>query len=311
MDRVVSLLPSSTEIVHALGLSDRLVGRSHECDHPPELAHLPVLTEPKLDPQAPSAEIDARVKQLVSDGLSIYRVDAETLRALDPSLILTQTQCEVCAASTGDVEAALAGWVGSRPRIVSLEPSTLGDVWEDVLRIAEALGAPERGAELTAALADRVTEVAERTQRIRSHPSVACLEWLDPLMAAGNWVPELVTLAGGRNLLGRGGAHSPWLELEALVAADPDVIIALPCGFDLARTRAEMAGLTARPEWSGLRAVREDRVFVTDGNQYFNRPGPRLVDSLEILAEILHPGEFAPARRGAGWEPFPASSGAA
>ena len=306
MDRVVSLLPSSTEIVHALGLGERLVGRSHECDFPPELSHLPVLTEPKLDPAAPSAEIDARVKQLVSDGLSVYRVDAEALRRLAPTVILTQTQCEVCAASTSDVEAALADWVGDRPQIVSLEPSTLGDVWEDLLRVAEALGARERGAALAAALAERVTEIAERSQRLRPHPGVACIEWLDPLMAAGNWVPELVTLAGGRDLLGRGGAHSPWLEIDALVAADPEVIVALPCGFDLARTRAEMAPLTARPEWSGLRAVREGRVYVTDGNQYFNRPGPRLADSLEILAEILHPEEFAPTRRGADWQPYPA-----
>jgi len=304
MERVVSLLPSSTEIVHALGLADRLVGRSHECDHPPELADLPVLTEPKLDPAAPSAEIDARVKQLVSDGLSIYRVDAEALRRLDPGVILTQTQCEVCAASAGDVEAALAGWTGRRPRVVSLEPSTLGDVWEDVLRVAAALGAPERGQALAAALAERVTELAERTQRIRRRPGVACLEWLDPLMASGNWIPELVTLAGGRSVVGRGGAEAPWLELDALAAADPDVIVALPCGFDLARTRAELAPLAARPEWRALRAVREGRVFLTDGNHYFNRPGPRLVDSLEILAEILHPDEFPPARRGAGWEPI-------
>jgi iron complex transport system substrate-binding protein len=304
MDRVVSLLPSSTEIVHALGLSERLVGRSHECDHPPELAHLPVLTEPKLDAEAPSAEIDARVKQLVSQGLSVYRVDAEALRRVEPTVILTQTQCEVCAASANDVEAALAGWVGHRPRVVSLEPETLDDVWQDVLRVADALGEPARGAELAAALADRVTTTAERTQRIRARPSVACLEWLDPLMAAGNWVPELVTLAGGRNLLGQSGAHSPWLELAELAAADPDVIVALPCGFDLARTRAELPPLAERPEWQALRAVREGRVYLTDGNQYFNRPGPRLVDSLEILAEILHPGEFAPAHRGTGWQPL-------
>ncbi len=304
MDRVVSLLPSSTEIVHALGLSERLVGRSHECDHPPELAHLPVLTEPKLDAEAPSAEIDARVKQLVSQGLSVYRVDAEALRRVEPTVILTQTQCEVCATSANDVEAALAGWVGHRPRVVSLEPETLDDVWQDVLRVADALGEPARGAELAAALADRVTTTAERTQRIRARPSVACREWLDPLMAAGNWAPELVTLAGGRNLLGQSGAHSPWLELAELAAADPDVIVALPCGFDLARTRAELPPLAERPEWQALRAVREGRVYLTDGNQYFNRPGPRLVDSLEILAEILHPGEFAPAHRGTGWQPL-------
>ena len=303
MDRVVSLLPSSTEIVHALGLAGRLVGRSHECDHPPELSGLPVLTQPKLDPEAPSAEIDARVKQLVSDGLSIYRVDAEKLRALAPTLILTQTQCEVCAASPRDLEAALESWVGQRPRVLSLEPNSLGDVWEDLLRVAEALGEPERGATLAAELAERIRAVAERSQRLRPQPRVACLEWLDPLMAAGNWVPDLVTLAGGSDPLGPRGVHSPWLELEALVAADPDVIVALPCGFDLERTRRELPVLEAQPEWQSLRAVREGRVYLTDGNQYFNRPGPRLVESLEILAQILHPEEFAPTHRGSGWQP--------
>jgi iron complex transport system substrate-binding protein len=304
MERVASLLPSSTEIVCALGLGDRLVGRSHECDFPADaVAGLPVLTAPKLDAGAPSAEIDTRVKQLVRDGLSIYRVDPETLRQAAPTIILTQEQCDVCAASPEDVERALADWTGERPTVLSLEPKTLGDVWDDVQRVADALGESARGAEVTAELASRLTEIAERTQRIRERPSVACIEWPDPLMAAGNWVPELVTLAGGRDLLGAGGAHSPWLEMEALVAADPDVIVAMPCGFDLARTRAEMAPLEARPEWQALRAVREGRVFLTDGNQFFNRPGPRLVDSLRILAEILHPEEFTPSLRGAAWEP--------
>jgi iron complex transport system substrate-binding protein len=308
MERVASLLPSTTEIVCALGLGPSLVGRSHECDFPPEVRALPVLTEAKLDSRAPSREIDDRVRQLVRDALSIYRVDAEKLRALAPSLVLTQEQCDVCAASPKDVEAALASWTGGRPRVLSLAPSTLGDVWGDLVRVAAALGVAERGEALAEKLASRLTDVSERTLRIRPRPRVAAIEWTDPLMAAGNWMPELIALAGGESLFGETGRHSPWLDWEALRAADPDLIVVLPCGFDLARTRREMAPLARQPGWSELRAVREGRIFLTDGNQYFNRPGPRLVESLEILAEILHPAEFPARHLGSGWEPL--SSGA-
>jgi iron complex transport system substrate-binding protein len=268
------------------------------------VAALPVLTEAKLDARAPSRAIDDRVRELVAEGLSIYRVDAERLRALAPSVVLTQEQCEVCAASPRDLEAALAQWLGARPRIVSLSPRTLGDVWGDLVTVADALGDAPRGEALARSLADRIAEVAERTLRLRPRPRVAAIEWTDPLMAAGNWMPELVALAGGANLFGDTGRHSPWLEWEALKGADPDAIVVLPCGFDLARTRAEMAPLAARPGFAALRAVREGRVFLADGSQYFNRPGPRLVDSLEILAEMLHPGEFPARHRGAGWEPW-------
>jgi iron complex transport system substrate-binding protein len=303
MQAVASLLPSTTEIVCALGCRERLVGRSHECDFPPEVAALPALTRPKLDASAPSRAIDERVKSLVRDGLSVYHVDAEKLRELRPDLVLTQDQCEVCAASLGDVEEALATWTGARPRVLSLDPKTLGDVWGDLVRVSEALGVPERGRSLCEELATQVDRVTEQTQRVRRRPSLACIEWIDPLMAAGNWVPELVTLAGGHDLFGESGSASPWIDLASLAAADPDVILALPCGFDLARTRAELPALARQPGWQALRAVREGRVFVADGNQYFNRPGPRLADSLEILAEILHPDLFPPRLRGTGWEP--------
>jgi iron complex transport system substrate-binding protein len=304
MERVVSLLPSLTEIVCALGCADGLVGRSHECDFPDGVRALPVLTAPKLDAGAPSRAIDDRVKSLVRDGLSVYRVDADALRELAPTLILTQDQCEVCAASLSDVEAALAEWTGAAPRVLSLDPKLLGDVWGDIVRVAEALGVSERGHALCEELAARVSDVAEQTQRVRPHPGVVCIEWIDPLMAAGNWVPELVTRAGGRNLHGESGAHSPWLDLGTLAASDPDVVVVLPCGFDVARSRAELPVLAERPEWKELRAVRRGRVFLADGNQYFNRPGPRLADSLEILAEILHPDHVAPRHRGSGWQPL-------
>jgi iron complex transport system substrate-binding protein len=304
MHRIASLLPSTTEIVCALGLGPALVGRSHECDFPPEVRALPSLTEPKLDSRAESRAIDDRVKQLMREGLSVYRVDAEKLRALAPSVVLTQEQCEVCAASPRDIEAALASWTGGQPRVVSLAPSTLADVWGDLVTVAAALGVRERGEALAERLASRLTDVSERTLRIRPRPRVAAIEWTDPLMSAGNWMPELIALAGGTPVFGETGAHSGWLEWEALRAAEPDVIVVLPCGFDLARTRREMAPLAAQPGWSELRAVRAGQVFLTDGNQFFNRPGPRLVESLEILAEILHPAEYPARHRGTGWEPY-------
>jgi iron complex transport system substrate-binding protein len=242
VDRIASLLPSTTEIACALGFQSALVGRSHECDFPSGVERLPVLTAPKLDSTRPSAEIDQRIKALVRDGLSVYRVDAERLRELAPDVILTQDQCEVCAASLADVEAALRDWSDSPPRVVSLAPGTLGDVWRDVTRVAEALRAPERGQALAAALTDRVSDLAEQALRIRERPRVACIEWIDPLMAAGNWVPELVALAGGDSVFGEAGAHSPWIPWEALRDADPDAIVVLPCGFDLPRTRATVPG---------------------------------------------------------------------
>lgn len=304
MARIVSLLPSTTEIACALGCEAQLVGRSHECDHPPGVARLPVLTQPKLDTRAASRAIDERVEALVRDGLSVYRVDADRLRALAPDVILTQDHCEVCAASREDVEAALTRWLGTRPRVLSLDPRTLGDVFASLLRVADALGVAERGRTLAADLADTLTGHAERAQARPGRPSVACLEWIDPPMGAGNWMPELVTLAGGRNLFGTLGAHSPWLEWTALRDADPDVLVVLPCGFGLARTRSEISALSDREGFASLRAVREGRVFLADGHRFFNRPGPRLVESLRILCELLHPDAFEPSWRGDAWEPL-------
>jgi iron complex transport system substrate-binding protein len=303
--RIASLLPSTTEIACALGFQAALVGRSHECDFPPGVERLPVLTSPKLDAAAPSRAIDASVRALVRDGLSVYRVDAQRLRELAPDVILTQDQCEVCAASLADVEAALAEWTGGRPRVLSLHPRSLGDVFADFQRVAAELDVPERGERVAAALANRLSDVGERTGRLRERPRVVCLEWIDPPMAAGHWMPELVTLAGGRALLAETGAPSSWITLEELAAADPEAIVVLPCGFDVARTRRELPALSGRPEWRELRAVRAGRVCLADGHALMNRPGPRLVESLEVLAEILHPEEFAPRHRGGWWEPAP------
>jgi iron complex transport system substrate-binding protein len=300
MPHIVSLIASATEIVCALGYGDQLVGRSHECDYPKEVERLPVCTGPRFDVTGSSREIDELVKATLRESPSVYRVDAELLQALEPDVIVTQAQCEVCAVSEKDVVAALGADQG-RTRVVVLSPLALADVWHNIGQVAEALGVPERGQALAAALQQRVASIAAQAQRLAARPTVACLEWLDPLMAAGNWVPELVELAGGVNLFGAAGRHAPALGWDELCRADPDVIVALPCGFDLQRTRRELAAVAARPGWDRLTSVRQGRVYATDGNQFFNRPGPRLVESLEILAEILHPQAFPFGHAGSDW----------
>jgi iron complex transport system substrate-binding protein len=302
--RVISLLPSATEIVSALGGEELLVGRSHECDWPPSVAHLPVCTSTRINADASSREIDGQVKQFLAAALSLYEVQLAKLRELRPDLILTQAQCEVCAVSVPDLERALADWTGTRPRILSLSPQRLTDIWEDHRRVAEALGLLERGREAIRRLKSRVVSVIERTCLMKRRPSVACLEWLDPLMAAGNWVPELVELAGGLNLFGEAGKHSPWLNHETLREHDPEFIVVMPCGFNVARSRGEIAALSSRAGWANLRAVKQGRVYLADGNQFFNRPGPRIVESLEILAEMLHPDLFRFGHRGRAWQPL-------
>jgi iron complex transport system substrate-binding protein len=289
--RIVSLLASATEIVCALGLEDQLAGRSHECDYPESIKCLPVCTAPKFAVTGSSAEIDRRVKETLQSDTSVYEVDAALLDELRPDVIVTQAQCEVCAVSLRDVEAAVAR-MRTRPRVVSLNPNSLAEVWADVRAVAAGCGVPARGETLVADLQARMRAVAGRASGL-PRPTVACIEWIDPLMAAGNWVPELVELAGGINLVGEAGKHSPWMTWDDLVGRDPDVIVVMPCGFDLERTRAELPALTARPGWSELKAVRAGRVWAADGNAYFNRPGPRLAEALEMLAEAFHPATFA------------------
>jgi iron complex transport system substrate-binding protein len=302
IDRIVSLVPSATEIVCALGFEAALVGRSHECDFPPSVRRLPALTAPKFDPDGTSYEVDQRVKAILQEALAVYRVDADLLKGLRPQVIVTQAQCEVCAVSLREVEAAVAAWLGEGPRIVALAPGALADVWGDVQRVGDALGVPENATTLLRGLHRRIEAIEADVRALPERPSVACVEWLEPLMAAGNWMPELVEMVGGVNLFGSAGEHSLWLEWTELAAADPDVILVLPCGYGIEQTRRELSALTGRPGWATLRAVREGRVCLADGNQYFNRPGPRLVESLEILAEVLHPGAVDYGHEGRGWQ---------
>ncbi|MEA2680572.1 MAG: iron complex transport system substrate-binding protein [Candidatus Binataceae bacterium] len=301
MPRIVTLLPSATEIVCALGFESELVGRSHECDFPPSVARVPALTEAKFNPEGTSAEIDRRVKKIVADALSVYRVDAPKLRELRPDVIVTQSQCEVCAVSESDVEAAVAEWLGARPKIVSLAPYALDDVFTDMQRVADALGASARGVDLVASLRARLSAISDILHNSAPRPTVAIIEWIDPLMAAGNWMPSLVEMAGGSNLFGTAGEHSPWMKFDDLAARDPDVIMISPCGFNMDRAAKDLPVLTNNPKWQQLSAVRNRRVFMADGNQYFNRPGPRIAESLEILAEIVHPELFRFGHEGSGW----------
>src|ERR1700691_1291853 len=239
MLRIVSLIASASEIVSSLGLSRYQVGRSHECDFPPEILALPVCTTPAFPTEGSSAEIDQRVKQRLASALSVYEVSRELLDTLQPTHVITQTQCRVCAVSLEDVERALTGWVASRPKLVALEPNSLADIWSDIRRVAAACGVAERGEETVAELQAKMRAISERAHGSPSRPRVACIEWHAPLMAAGNWVPELVEMAGAVNLFGEAGAHSPWMNWPQLVDADPDVLMTMPCGFDLERTCAE------------------------------------------------------------------------
>jgi iron complex transport system substrate-binding protein len=299
MPRIVSLIASATEIVHVLRQTAYQVGRSHECDFPEEVMTLPVCTRPRIPVDRSSEKIDRLVKESAAgNALSIYEVFDPVLERLQPTHILTQTQCEVCAVSLADVERSVARRLASHPRIVSLSAANLAGIWDDIREVAVALDLPGGGEWSIHALRQRMMAVADRAASL-PRPRVACLEWLEPLMAAGNWTPELVEMAGGANVFGEAGFHSPWITWEQVVDADPDVLVVAPCGFDIPHTRQEMYWLTGRPGWSGLRAVRDGRVYIADGNRYFNRPGPSVVETLEILAEILQ--QTGTRFRGSGW----------
>lgn len=300
--KIVSLLPSATEIVAALGLSDAIVGRSHECDYPEEIKDRLVCTEAQINSEKPSDQIDADVLDLVQKALSIYKIKTDVLEHLQPTHIITQDQCDVCAVNFADVEKAVAELTHSHPKVISLQPNVLSDVWLDIQRVAVTLQVESQSVLMQ--LQSRVEACKQKTQGLSENdrPTVAAIEWTAPLMATGNWIPELVELAGGQSLFGVVGKHSPYLKWEELAGANPEVIIIMPCGFDLDRTRQEAQQMMQHPDWLNLQAVKEGKVYITDGNSYFNRPGPRLVDSLEILAEILHPELFEFGYRGTAWE---------
>ncbi len=294
--RIVSLLASATEMIAELGCLDQMVGRSHECDYPHAILSLPVVSTTQIDVNTSSGQIDAQIKQLAQSkdevqgnalkALSIYALDVDLLQQLRPDVIFTQTQCEVCAVSERDVMQAVQQLTGLQPRIVALTPYRLSDVWEDVQRVGAALGRQDQAQ----ALVQRYQQRLERLSALaagKHRPRVTVLEWLDPLMAAGNWTPELIAYAGGESVFGEIGQHSPWLTWEELQGADPDVLVLSPCGFTLERTLQDLPLLQQHPAWQSLRAVQQGRVYAIDGNSYLNRSGPRLVESAELLARVL------------------------
>lgn len=302
--RIISLLPAATEIVCALGLQNQLVGRSHECDYPEGVKDLPVCSSAKFLSGSDSAEIDRQVKEILTDALSIYTIDKDLISTLSPDIIITQAQCEVCAVSLKDVESALEGLLDKDCRIISLEPNVLSDVYQDIRNIAAILGVPAQGEELLERSGERLDIIKHKLKFLSEKPKVACIEWLAPLMIAGNWTPELIEIAGGQPVLAVNGKHSPFVEFGDIQAEDPDIIVVAPCGFSISRTLQEINLLLELPGWQDLKAVKDNRVYIADGNQYFNRSGPRLIDSIEILAEIVNPKQFVFGYEGEGWLRF-------
>ncbi|MFY9529397.1 MAG: cobalamin-binding protein [Candidatus Acidiferrales bacterium] len=286
--RICSLLPSATETLYALGLGDSVVGITHECDYPPEAAEKPALIRPRVDPAASPAEVDEQVRELIERGESIYGVDDELLRRLKPDLIITQDLCHVCAASPDDLATALTR-LEKMPRVLSLTPHTIADVWDDIRRIGDATGHAAEAETLVAALKKRVSHVEEVVSSAPERPRVVCLEWLDPAYAGGHWVPQMVTRAGGVDVLGRPGEPSFRVPWSRVLDARPEIVVAMPCGYSLARTVAEFKKMKLPARWGELPAVRDAHVFAVDANSYFSRPSPRLADGVALLAQLFHP----------------------
>ena len=295
--RIVSLISSATEILYLLGLDERVVGVSHECDYPGQAAGKPRLTRSLVEATATSRAIDEQVRSFAANQTALYSIDVERLAELAPELIITQAQCDVCAVRYEDVVSAVRATPAlAGAEILALDPRSLADVLDDITRIGQATGADRAAASARASLEARARTIRTRSaswpreERCR----VACLEWIDPPMLAANWMPNMIRWAGGEPGNTRAGEHSSYANWEQIVADDPQVIVVMPCGFDLQRAIVESQVLASKPGWETLSAVRDRRVFAVDGNAYFNRSGPRLVDSLEILAHLFHPRAFGP-----------------
>ena len=301
--RVLSLLSSTTEIVYALGCEDQLVGRSHECDYPQSVMTLPICTKPKFNVNGSSIEVDRQVKSILQNALSVYYINEDLLKELKPDIILTQSQCEVCAVSEKDVKGVVKNITGINPDIISVEPNSVKDIFKDIKIIAEALDVVDKGADLIDFMKNRIRSL-KKSYDDKSELTVAAIEWIDPLMAAGNWVPELIEIAGGVNLFGEAGKHSPWMEYKDLIEKDPHTIIIMPCGYNIQKSIIEIDSLIKQKGWKEINAVQNDKVYITDGNQFFNRPGPRIIESLEILIEIFHNDKTDFKHIDSGWIKF-------
>jgi len=306
--RIASLLPSGTEMLYGLGLGDRVVAVSHECDYPPEVAGKPRVTAACVMSGGDSRQIDDDVRQRLSSGTPLYELDAAMLADLAPDLIVTQAQCDVCAIRYEDVLDAVAHQPALKDaQVLALNPMSLSEIFEDILRVGQATGRGDQARQYVAELHGRVEAVRSATSGVLpdERPRVACIEWIEPLMLAGNWVPELIEIAGGECELTQPGRHSAYVEWGRLLEFDPEVIVLMPCGFDLERTTAETQTLTNCPGWYRIAATGHQQVWAVDGNAYFNRSGPRIVDSLELLAHLIHPELVPPPQGGQGlWRQF-------
>ena len=287
--RIVSLLPSATEILFALGLGEQVVGVSHECDFPPAARSKTVVIHSRIPKGATPSEIDRVVREFSARGESVYSVDGETLRSLSPDLIVTQDLCHVCAASPEDLAAVLASF-DRQPAVLCLNPLDLGDVWRDILWVGEETFRPHAAEKLIEAIGEKLGALEEQVKNTSERPSVAFLEWLQPIYVGGHWVPEMIQLAGGRDALGKPRTPSFRVTLDDIVAAQPDILIAAPCGYTAEQAREEYHSMDFPSGWHNIPAVRADRVYSLDANSYFSRPGPRLITGLEILAKLCHPG---------------------
>jgi iron complex transport system substrate-binding protein len=305
--RIVSLLPSTTEIISALGLEEHLVGRSHECSQSTFIKSLPAITSPEMKTSSGSEDIHADVQSLIENGLSVYKIDGAQLESLNPDLILTQDHCEVCAASLQDVEQAVRAHCSPETRVLSVSPESLDEVFGSIQAIGEAADVKNRAQQLVDELKLRM-DIIRQTINGTPRKKVVTIEWMEPLMTGGNWIPELVELAGGEALLAEPGKHSPVIEWELITEANPDQLLIMPCGYTINQTLDEMNLLSIREGWREMKASSEGEIYILDGDRFFNRPGPGLFDSARILAEIMHPKLFKPIYQHDGWTHWKNSS---
>lgn len=301
--RIISLLPSTTEILCDLGFEDQLVGRSHECDQPESIRNLPELTESAVKNTGNSAEINQNIHSVIENGLSVFTVKVDLLAKINPDIIFTQDHCEVCAVSFNDVKSAVREYCSEDTEIISISPSNLDEIAQSIHKIGKSLGAEGKAEQLVEEFDQRIdiirnTVIGEPVKR------VACLEWIDPLMTGGNWIPELLEIVGAEYLLSEPGEHSPWIDWEDLVEENPDVILIMPCGYSIDQSMKEVHILSQKENWHSLQAVQNNEVYILDGNRYFNRPGTSIFESTRILAEILHPSLFKPIHQKVGWIRF-------
>ena len=303
LTKIVTLIPSATEIVAFLGQKNSIVGRSHECDYPKDLNNVAKLTSPKLNVDGTSDEINKQINTILENSLSVYKVNVEKLKELNPDFIITQAHCEVCAVSFSEVKNIVDKYFNRKTKIISLEPNTLNDVFNDIKRVAKDLNIENKSNnKLIENLKIRLKKIKNLSAIQKQKPSVACIEWIDPLMIAANWIPEMVEIAGGANILGKSGDNSHWIKFEEIIDQNPEIIIFIPCGFNIKKTKEELNNYIKKNNSIRLlKAYKNHKFFVADGNQFFNRPGPRLVESLEIFSEIIHPDIFNFKHKEGGW----------